>query len=94
MHCSAISSVRAQGRWRAGKEGGDFIDRPQMPLGIGKAMLCQAIDGRAQARRGQHLVQRLPAGRVVMHVARGDKRQACMLREGASSSRRPASSGP
>ena len=57
----------------------DFLDRPQMPLGIGEAMLRQPIDRRSQSRRRQHFIQRLPGRRVIMHIARRHERQAGLL---------------
>ena len=50
----------------------------QMPLGVGEAARRRSADGRAVADGGQHVVQRQPAGRVVVHVVGGDERQRAL----------------
>ena len=81
--CAAVGDfLRAADRLgRSGKGGGNLIQGPQVPLGVGKPVLGEAIDGRAQARRGEHFVQGLAGRRVVMHISRGHQRQAGFFRQ-------------
>ena len=56
-------------------------DRPQVPLAVREQRQPGLLDRRAEPRRRQHVLQRTPAARVHVHVARGDQRQVERLAE-------------
>ena len=63
-------------------EGCDALfDRLQMPLGIGQQQIMGLGDGQAMLDRRQHIMQRQPLGRMIMHIPRGDERNVCLTRE-------------
>ena len=49
--------------------------RAQVPLAVGEQRMAAFGDRRAQADRGQRVLQRAPGAHVHVHVARGDQRQ-------------------
>jgi hypothetical protein len=64
-----------------GVAAGDFVERVQMALGVGKQAAAGFGERAPLANARQHVLQITPLGNVVMHVISGDKRDAGALRQ-------------
>ena len=80
----------SQGVRGAAKERSHLCRRFQIAFGVGETQCSQLHDGDAVADRGQHVLQRLPGGNVIMNVVAGDQRQLGFLGERQESSPSPS----
>ena len=59
-----------------GEAAGDFVERPQVPLGVGKEAPACLGERALRADARQHVLEVAALGHVVMHVVGGDERDA------------------
>ena len=72
----------------------DALDRAQVPLAVRKQRQPRLLDRRADARRGQHVLQRAAAARVHVHVARPRPAAGRVRGRGAATARAACGRGP
>ena len=63
-------------------DSGETRDRAQVTLAVRVQSKASAIDRGADARRSEDVLQRAPAARVHVHIARGHERQAEFAAQG------------
>ena len=73
MQREAISTEAASSS--GGCSSGEALDRAQVTFAVGKQREPRLLDRGADARRGEHVLQRAAATRVHVHVPGGDERQ-------------------